>query len=47
METFLVLNGSEVRARVDEQEKIILGLADGKISREKFTEWLSECVISR
>jgi death-on-curing protein len=47
METFLLLNGSEVRATVSEQENVILGLADGKISREKFTDWLREHVISR
>ncbi|MDR9401826.1 MAG: type II toxin-antitoxin system death-on-curing family toxin [Halothece sp. Uz-M2-17] len=42
METFLILNGWEIKATVDEQESIILGVASGRISREKFTQWLRE-----
>jgi death on curing protein len=41
METFLILNGFEIEASIDEQEKIILDLAAGKIGREKFTAWLN------
>jgi death-on-curing protein len=40
MEVFLVLNGYEVRAAVDEQERIILQVAAGERGREAFTEWL-------
>jgi death-on-curing protein len=40
METFLVLNGHEVSAPVDEQEKVFLDLAAGTIEREDFTNWL-------
>ena len=40
METFLVLNGYEIVASVDEQERTILKLASGKMKREPFTEWL-------
>ena len=40
METFLILNGHEVDADVDEQERIILNLAAGKLSRDDFTVWL-------
>jgi death-on-curing protein len=36
MEMFLVLNGHELDAGVDEQERIILGLAAGEVSREEF-----------
>lgn len=42
METFLILNGWEIKATVDEQENMILGIASGTISRESFTEWLKE-----
>ena len=42
METFLILNGWEIQATVDEQENIILGVASGEISREIFTQWLKE-----
>jgi len=41
METFLVLNGNEIVAAVDEQERAILGLAAGEMEREEFTEWLA------
>lgn len=42
METFLVLNGHEISASVDEQVKIVLGVASGKIDRTVFTNWLRE-----
>lgn len=40
METFLIVNGYEVRANVDEQEKVMLELAAGKLSRDTFVEWV-------
>ena len=40
MEIFLVLNGFEINATVDEQEKLFLDLASGKVSRQDITEWL-------
>jgi len=40
METFLVLNGTEIEARVNEQERLVLDLAAGQISREQLTDWL-------
>ena len=40
MEVFLVLNGFEIRASVDEQERIILEVASGKLSRAEFAAWL-------
>ncbi len=40
METFLVLNGWEVAADVDEQEQIMLQLAAGGLMRETFTAWV-------
>ena len=40
MEVFLVLNGHEIHASVDEQEQIILEVAAGEREREAFTEWL-------
>ena len=42
METFLILNGHEIEAHVDEQEKTILGLAAGDLSRDDFVAWLAE-----
>jgi death-on-curing protein len=42
METFLVLNGYQIAATVEEQEDIILKVAAGKSSREVFTEWLRQ-----
>jgi len=46
METFLILNGFEIEASVDEQERIILDLANGKLGREEFTAWLNNHIIN-
>ena len=40
METFLVLNGTEIDAAVDDQERIMLDLAAGRIDRLHLTDWL-------
>jgi death on curing protein len=47
MEVFLVLNGVEVDASVDEQESVFLRLAGGQISREQLVEWLAPRLRSR
>ena len=39
METFLLLNGYEIKCDVNEQESVILQLAAGELSRNAFTEW--------
>jgi death-on-curing protein len=39
-ETFLILNGSEIDAIVDEQERLMLDLASGKLTREQLGAWL-------
>jgi death-on-curing protein len=40
METFLVRNGHEINAGVDEQEDVFLRLAAGTLSRDDFTDWV-------
>ena len=40
METFLLLNGFELSASVDDSEALILGVAAGTISRDALKEWL-------
>jgi death-on-curing protein len=40
MEVFLVLNGRELRASVDEQERFMVALATGEVSRAALAEWL-------
>ncbi len=45
MEVFLVMNGFEISAGIDEQEQVILSLASGLIGREEFTAWLSKHII--
>ena len=45
METFLILNGFEIEASIDEQERIILDLASGRLDREEFTAWLNNHII--
>ena len=42
MELFLLLNGFEIIASVDEQEKIILQVASGQMDRISFTNWLRD-----
>ena len=41
-ETFLILNGMEISASVDEQERVVLEIASGKLRREAFVEWLQQ-----
>ena len=40
MEVFLLLNGYEIQATVDEQEDVILRVASGSMPRGDFTAWL-------
>ncbi len=40
METFLVLNGTEIDASIDAQERLILDLARGRLDRSELTDWL-------
>jgi death-on-curing protein len=42
METFLVLNGVEINADIDEQECIVLDLASNKLNRDAFLTWLQQ-----
>jgi len=44
MEVFLMLNGLELVESVDHQERAILAVASGKMSREEFTEWVTQRV---
>jgi death on curing protein len=41
METFLLLNGWELAAEIDEQEQLILRLAAGQLKRDEFTAWIA------
>jgi death on curing protein len=47
MEVFLVLNGHELNASVDEQESIILQVASGVFDREAFTRWVQGAMVAR
>jgi death-on-curing protein len=40
METFLVLNGYQINASIDEQVMITLQVAASEMGRDGFTEWL-------
>ena len=44
METFLILNGTEIDASVDDQERLILDLAAGRIGRSHLVDWLRQHV---
>ena len=42
METFLVLNGAEIDASLDEQERVMLDLAAGRLDRSQLADWLCQ-----
>lgn len=44
IEVFLVLNGLEIHASIDDQESVMLDLASGTLNREMFTQWLHQNV---
>ncbi|XGB40286.1 MAG: type II toxin-antitoxin system death-on-curing family toxin [Cyanobacteria bacterium LVE1205-1] len=41
-ELLLVLNGLEISASVDEQERVVLAIVSGELGREAFVEWLQQ-----
>ena len=47
MEVFLVLNGYEIEASIDEQEQVVLSVASGQIDRVALSEWLNQHIIER
>lgn len=42
METFLVLNGTEIDAGLHEQERVMMDLAAGRIDRAQLVDWLRQ-----
>jgi len=46
-ETSLVLNGFEIDAPVDEQERIVLALAAEVLGRDQLTDWLRGHIVGR
>ncbi len=47
IEVTLLMNGFEIEATTDEQEKIILSVASSEMTRESFLTWLQVHVIRR
>jgi death-on-curing protein len=47
IEVFLVLNGYEIIAPIDEQEQIVLTVANGGMSRAELGEWLKRRIVQR
>lgn len=45
MEVLLVLNGYEIEASVDEQERLMLDVASGSFTREDLADWLGRHVV--
>ncbi|MDF1501823.1 hypothetical protein [Roseisolibacter sp. H3M3-2] len=45
LETFLVLNGHELAASVDDAQRATLALASGDLSREQLAAWVERHVI--
>jgi death-on-curing protein len=46
-EVFLILNGLEIAASVDEQERAVLAIASGEMKREAWVAWLRQYVVPR
>ena len=46
METFLLMNGYEIVASVDDSERVMLDLASGRIDRESLGVWLRARLVS-
>jgi death-on-curing protein len=44
MATFLLLNGADITATMDEQEQLMLNLASGRMSRSDLVDWLRDHV---
>ncbi len=47
MEAFLMLNGFEISAGVDDQEKLFLDLAAGELSQSELAQWISSKMVDR
>ena len=47
IEIFLFLNGFELEKSVDEQEKVILQVASGRMSRADFADWLRTAIVKK
>lgn len=47
MEVFLILNGYEIAAPTDEQERLILRVASGDLNREGLAAWLSKHIVMK
>lgn len=45
MEVFLVLNGFEISASVDDQERLIIDVSSGLADRDALARWLSATVV--
>jgi death-on-curing protein len=45
METLLMVNGHELCAPVDEQERMMLDLAAGSLTRDSFAEWVKQYIV--
>jgi death on curing protein len=47
MEVFLTLNGYSIEADVDDQERAMLALASGRLSREQLLAWIEQHALRR
>ena len=47
MEQFLLLNGYEIQALVDEQERVIMSVASSQFSKREFTDWVLRHLVQK
>ena len=43
----MILNGFELDASIDEQERVFLQLASGQLSREDLVRWVDRSMVRR
>ncbi|MBL0940842.1 MAG: type II toxin-antitoxin system death-on-curing family toxin [Gemmatimonadaceae bacterium] len=46
LEVFLVLNGHQLHASVDDAERVILDVAAGTMGRDAFAEWIGQHLVT-
>ena len=47
MEVFLILNGYEISASVEQQERYFLSVASGQVSRSELTSWIENHLVKK
>ena len=47
MEVFLILNGYQFDASIDEQEEVVLQVASSQLSQDEFAQWVAHHMVEK